>query len=229
MIGARFGRWTIIAASDEIKSERKTWLCRCDCGTERSKNLSALKAGLSLSCGCYNREQSSKKHKRHGLSKSKIYGVWKNMRKRCYCKTSCDYYLYGARGITVCDSWLHFDNFYADMGDLPFVVAQLDRIDSNGNYCPENCKWSTPTENVRNRRDNRLIEFNGETRCMTEWEELLGMPRNMIYSRMKLGWDVNKTMTTPPQKRGMASKEGFEYNGKQHKWISRVPQKAVVL
>jgi hypothetical protein len=122
-----------------------------------------------------------------------------------------------------------FDNFYADMGDLPFAGAQIDRIDSNGNYCPENCKWSTPTENVRNRRDNRLIEFNGETRCMTEWEELLGMPRNMIYSRMKSGWSLEKTMTTPPKKTGLAARSDFQYNDKQHKWIGRVPQKAVML
>ena len=220
MIGQKFNRWTVIATSDIRKNNRPAHLCRCDCGTEKVLLLSMLKNGSSKSCGCYNREQSSKKHKTHGLTKMPIYTVWKNMLKRCLYEGSKDYYLYGARGISVCDRWLKFQNFFDDIGDVPFALAQLDRIDCDGNYEPDNCRWSTATENMRNRRGNNYITFEGETHCVTEWEEKCGMPRNMITTRLKAGWDLFKAMNTPPKKTGIAAREGFRYADTQHKWAS---------
>lgn len=218
MIGQRFGRWTVISPSEVRKNRCKLWLCKCDCGTERLVNLSAAKAGQSMSCGCLNRERSSQKHKQHGLTKDKIYSVWKSMRRRCGNPDAADYYLYGARGIKVCDRWQTFANFYADMGNLPFDGAQIDRIDTDGDYCPENCRWTTATENMRNRRMNHFITYQGETRCITEWEQIKGLPRDRINMRLKAGWSLEKAMETPVKKTGIAARSDFQYSDSQHKW-----------
>lgn len=146
-------RWTVISVPIFRKNNRPASLCRCECGTERIMVVPAIRAGQSKSCGCFNREQSSKKHKTHGLTLTPIYTVWKNMLHRCEKPAARDYYLYGARGITVCERWHTFQNFFDDMGAVPFASAQLDRIDCNGNYEHHNCRWVTPSENQRNRRD----------------------------------------------------------------------------
>lgn len=218
MVGDKHYRWTVISESNEKRNGRRLWLCQCECGTERLKLLTEIKHGLSKSCGCYNREQSSKKHAEHGKSKDPIYTVWKNMKKRCNYEGSCDYYLYGARGIKVCDRWLTFANFYEDMGDIPFPGAQIDRIDTNGDYTPENCRWTTATQNMRTRRMNHYITYQGETRCITEWEEIKGFPREKIRTRLKAGWTLEEAMETPVKKTGIAARPDFQYSDSQHKW-----------
>lgn len=209
MIGQKFNRWTIVAESEVKLNKRTTYLCRCDCGTEKLQQGSMVKHGHTKSCGCFNREQSSKKHRQHGLSLTPIYGVWKNMMKRCNYIGSKDYYLYGGRGIAVCERWHTFQNFYDDMGDIPFPHAQLDRMDVNGDYENRNCKWATPAENQHNRRDNRLLTYRGETLCLGEWEQKTGFPRNMLHSRLSRGWTMERAVETPPMMRGGAMKAGY--------------------
>lgn len=199
----QYGRWTVLERYPRDERKRYMALCKCECGTERVVDYQQVRAGSSKSCGCLNREKSSARHKTHGLTKSPIYSVWKNMKRRCTNPDAKDFYLYGGRGISVCERWMDFNNFYADMGDIPFKSAQLDRIDSDGNYEPSNCKWSSPSEQMRNRRDNRMIEHNGEYLCLTDWESKAGFPRNMLYSRLKNGWSFDKAINTPPRVRSV--------------------------
>jgi len=118
----------------------------------------------SRSCGTS--FKNTKNAKQNGMSNSKIYSIWVGMKRRCNYEKHSNYGHYGARGIKVCDRWLDFQNFYADMGDIPFPDAQLDRIDNNGNYEQGNCHWVTPAENNQNKRSNVIVEINGKNVCL---------------------------------------------------------------
>lgn len=117
------------------------------------------------------------------------------MKLRCFKKDSRDYRLYGGRGISVCDRWLSFDNFISDMGQRPTSKHMLDRIDNNGDYSPENCRWATPVEQARNKRNNHLVPVNGRLVTLAEAQELTGVEQTTIRQRINLGWDAEKAAT----------------------------------
>lgn len=161
--GQRFGRLVAVEYSHKDKRGKSMWKCECDCGNKTVKNLILLRKGATKSCGCLLKECGKKLaakfsglNKTHGDSSSQEYVAWQNMKKRCFNSSSCDYYLYGARGITVCDRWLDYDNFLSDVGRKPAPNYQLDRIDNLGNYEPGNCRWVTPSENLQNSRLAKL-------------------------------------------------------------------------
>jgi hypothetical protein len=183
------------------KGVRK-WKCRCHCGKEFVTIPASVKNGATTSCGCNHRAVSAalgKKKATHGMSKSKEYKIWAHMKQRCYDAKSKEYKYYGARGISVCDRWLtSFPNFIADMGPRPSDKHSIDRVDNNGNYCPDNCKWSTVIEQRRNRRGRRWLTFNGQTRIAAEWSEITGIPRSLIIQRIdKNGYSVEEALTLP--------------------------------
>ena len=121
------------------------------------------------------------------------HSIWRGMRDRCNHHPD-----YAGRGITVCERWVSsFANFFADMGPRPSRNHTIDRIDNNGNYEPENCRWATPSEQARNRRSSKLLTFHGETRTQAEWAEVLGLPEKRIYARLARGWSVERTLSTP--------------------------------
>jgi len=130
---------------------------------------------------------------------TKEYNAWRNMKARCYSKNDVCYYLYGERGIKVCKRWLDsFTNFTQDMGPAPTKYHSLDRIDNNRDYEPSNCKWSTASEQQRNKRNNSNYTYNGKTMCLSAWSAELGINRTTLKSRLKVyGWPIERAFAEP--------------------------------
>ena len=150
--------------------------------------------------------------------KIKGYTSWQAMNQRCYNKNQKAYKNYGGRGIRVCDRWrgkTGFLNFIADMGERPTSVHTLDRIDNNGNYEASNCRWATRAEQNRNKRDNKLLTYGGVTKTVSEWGESLGSDVNLVNSRLRYGWDVDRALTTPPKR---SSKKGVIWESSKRRW-----------
>jgi hypothetical protein len=134
-------------------------------------------------------------HARAG-KKTPTYNAWREMRRRCtVCGRPSDIY-YASRGISVCDRWGSFDKFLKDMGEKP-EGSSLDRIDSNGNYCPSNCRWASPTQQSRNRRSALMLEYKGQTKCLKEWAEHIGINYQTAHTRFQSGWSIAQIIETP--------------------------------
>ena len=187
--GQRFGR--LVA----LHTENGKWRCLCDCGAQKLVFSENLTSGNTQSCGCLLLES----RKKHGRSGTPMYKVWLGMRQRCYLQSCRQFNNYGGRGIRVCERWKDFENFLADMGERP-DGAQIDRIDNNGNYAPENCRWATQKQNMRNTRHNRLIEWRGETLPLAAWAERLGINERTFTNRLNRGWPLERAMTEPINK-----------------------------
>lgn len=206
LIGQRFGILTVIEDAGNDQRGNSLWLCQCDCGNTKVIRGSKLKEGQNLSCGCqwhaYNekRNEGIRKSKiTHGLSGRRLYYIYDNMMKRCYDQKSEKYPNYGGRGIIVCEEWRTDRQAFFDwaMSSGYSDDLTIDRIDVNGNYCPDNCRWATPKEQANNRTSNRYLEYNGETHTVIEWAELLGIPPGALYARIENGWTTEKALTTP--------------------------------
>jgi hypothetical protein len=200
--GTVFGRWTVIGP--ERPRSIRSYLCRCDCGNTGTVRKEKLLNGTSRSCGCLQREQLTT----HGLTagavrqQSREYWIWNSMVQRCTNSKSVGYSNYGGRGITVCDRWRSFENFFADMGPRPTALHSIERRDNDKGYAPDNCHWATRQEQNRNRRNTRWITANGETRCLAQWARSLGCTNGTILARIKLGWPEDRAVTTPVRKFG---------------------------
>lgn len=130
---------------------------------------------------------------KHGFSRTKPYKAWTDMKYRCYNPNKKEYEHYGGRGITVCDSWLNsFENFWNDMGKDYREELSLDRIDNNGNYCPENCRWTDKKTQARNRRVSRMLQTPFGEMCISELAEKAGLTHHLIQNRLKMGWDISR-------------------------------------
>lgn len=199
--GSRFGRLTAVAETPRDGTP-VTWLFRCDCGAEVTSSAAKVKRGHTKSCGCLNRERASQRLLRHGHGnrKSREYRVWCCLKARCHNPRSSSYPDYGARGITVCARWLGrdgFTNFLADMGTCPSSDHSIDRLNNSQGYSPENCAWRTRVEQMNNRRGNVTLTHNGETLTLSQWSRRLNIKRATLNARVRMGWDVTRTLTTP--------------------------------
>lgn len=194
--GIKYGKLTALHQTE--KGRYAKYMCRCDCGVEKVIHKSALVGGLTNSCGCWASEQLADRNTTHGMSKTAEYVIWAAIKRRCYLVTTKEYARYGARGIRVSDEWLNsFEAFFRDMGKRPEGLS-IERIDNDGNYCKENCRWATPTEQANNRRSSRLINFNGTIKTLMQWSKETGFKQFTISQRIdKLGWSIEDALTKP--------------------------------
>ena len=169
LIGKRHGRIVVVEYLGLRKRtdgrNNKIWLCRCDCGNEKIYTTNEIQNGHIKSCGCYKKQYLHEKFWRGG--RSKLYDVWKQMCKRCYDENSRYYYNYGGRGISICEEWQDIDGYYrfkewAEQNGYQEGLT-IDRIDNNGDYCPENCSWETMKHQSNNKRNNRRFTIDGVT------------------------------------------------------------------
>jgi hypothetical protein len=196
--GLHFERLFVLHRSSAKGQGRVKFLCKCDCGNLVEILSDQLKSGKTKSCGCLQKERASQSNKTHGLSRTPEYIAWKDMISRCCNENNQYYYNYGGRGIKVCDRWSEVENFIEDMGLRLGKNYELDRIENNGNYEPGNCRWTTRIVNMRNKRTNLVIEFNGESKTASEWSEVTGIACNVIANRIsRYGWSVEKALTEP--------------------------------
>lgn len=195
LAGRRFDRLFVV--NYVPSSKNAAWRCLCDCGnwtTVRADHLVQLRV---RSCGCLMREVAGRLHLMHGETRARMlsreYRCWWAMHCRCNDKRDPRY---GGRGIAVCERWTAFVNFVADMGRCPKGMS-IDRIDNDLGYSPENCRWADHRSQSRNRSSNRRLTLHGKTLCIAEWCEEVGLPRTTVLTRLKRGWSVEETLTTP--------------------------------
>lgn len=197
LTGIRTGR---LVAMEAVGTDGNSvfWRCNCDCGKETVMRSHQFTSGRVVSCGCYMREQVSKRSTKHGMHGSREYRSWDAMKNRCTNHSHKHFSRYGGRGITFCDRWSDFKNFIADMGPMPAGNYTIDRKDNNGNYCPENCVWATRKEQARNRNCLKRFTHDGKTLTITEWSEITGIKAGTISTRIHAKkWSVEKAVTTP--------------------------------
>lgn len=204
--GQQFGRWTVVRRANDRISDGGThytqYECECECGVKRLVTSSSLKSGRSTSCGCYHSEVSAQVCKRnfrtHGETKSRLYQIYAGIKKRCGNPNASNYADYGGRGIAICDEWANswssfrdwaLNNGYTD--DL-----SIDRIDVNGNYEPNNCRWVACVVQANNRRSSRYITYNNETHTVSEWAKILNIPYKSLHKKLSKGMTLDKIATT---------------------------------
>lgn len=204
LMGKVFTRLTVV---EKVETDKKGnhWKCVCSCGKELIVRGGNLTNNTTKSCGCYKNDKFKelldsgggyKFPKTHGFTGKLSKQVWDGMMARCYNPDLKQYHNWGGRGITVCERWHTYENFALDMGEPPDGL-KLERTDNNGNYTPENCIWATDIEQNRNRRNNRLLTYKGETKCVTAWAEELKVNPKTLYTRVYLGWTDEQVLGTP--------------------------------
>lgn len=205
----KFGKLTAIEKVESKlsgKQKRSTWLFKCDCGNLKEINKHSVMRGLVVSCGCYLNEIRGSSSLKHGLSDSRLYQCWLDMKHRCYydfsknSKEYKSYRNYGGRGIKVCEEWLD-----ESFGSLNFInwslnngysdKLTLDRINVNGDYEPSNCRWISVKEQCRNKRNNRFLEIGGVRMILKDWMNLYNINRNTFYYRKKKGLSDEEALT----------------------------------
>lgn len=187
--GNIYGRLKVLCSAGNAK-HHALWVCVCDCGNKIKATGTHLRTGHTTSCGC--------SRIKHGLAGTKQYSAWSAMLARCYNINNCNFKNYGARGISVCDRWKDsLSNFILDMG-VPDLKMSLERINVNGNYEPNNCRWATSIDQSRNKRASNIIEFNGLKMCASSWAEKIGINRSTLENRLTVrGWSIEKSLTEP--------------------------------
>lgn len=205
LINGKFGRLTVLELHS-IKKGATQWLCKCQCGKKTVVGVGDLRNGHTKSCGCLHLEiiNNGKANFKHGMEGTIFFSKWAGIKRRCLNKNDKRYNNYGGRGIKVCDRWLSFINFRDDMYQSYLEHynkfgknTSIDRINNNGNYEPNNCKWSTQREQCNNKNNNVLITYKGETLTIKQWANKLNISNTTLWNRLNtLHWSVKKSLTT---------------------------------
>lgn len=201
----RFGK--LVVLEYRIRKPFSVWLCRCDCGKEKEITAGNLSSGKTNSCGCLFKElwDKNKWTQTHGLSHTPIYNVWATMKARCSNPKSDSYKRYGGRGITVCERWNKFENFYEDMKDGYKKGLTLDRKNNDSGYEHLNCRWVTYREQANNTRKNHWITYKGKTKTISQWAQDLGLQSRVLNLRIvRHKWNIERALTTPLRVRSKA-------------------------
>jgi len=198
LTGKRFSRLKVVSRAQNDKYGGAQWLCLCDCGGSTIVAGGALKGKRTKSCGCYNREQAAIRLTTHGLTQHPLFKIWCGMRKRCRAEKSDNYKYYGGRGIKVCNAWQKFEPFYLwsiSSGYKKFLT--IDRVNPEGDYSPDNCRWATWGEQQRNKRNSIKIKnpASGESHCAAEWSRRLGGNKSLVSLRLSAGWPEERAIT----------------------------------
>lgn len=200
MINELYGRLTVLR-----KTDRPSYYeCACSCGNLKVVRAGHLKSGATQSCGCIRGEVSRTRNvasAKHGMHSSPTYASWQSMRTRCLNERSDNFSRYGGRGIKICAEWDSFQAFMDDMGERP-EGSTLDRIETDGDYTPSNCRWATMKVQENNKRNNVLVEHDGKTMTISQWADESGLPYHTIRARLRMGWPPSEALTmTPSRKR----------------------------
>jgi len=200
MTGLKFGRLTVVKFAESDNHRRAIWLCSCTCGNNSLVAGANLRVGYTKSCGCLKEELNTGLTLQNGKP-SRLYRIWSTMKQRCLNSNHPKHDCYGGRGIKIYAEWMEFKAFHDwAMSNGYQDNLTIDRINNDGHYGPDNCRWATLKEQARNRRDNRNIVYQGDTKTMTEWSEILGMNYNTLRSRIDVGWTVEKAFNKPTTK-----------------------------
>lgn len=203
LTGKRFGR-LVVKNFDYVKNNAYYWICVCDCGNEKSICSTHFKSHKTSSCSCYNKDVVSKRRKTHGKTNTRLYKVWRGLIDRCLYKSHKYYKDYGDRGIKICDEWLGdvgFKNFYnwaiengynenAKRGD-----CTIDRINNDGNYEPNNCRWVDLKIQQNNTRKTKKILYNNKYMSLFEISQICKIDKKIIYRRLLRGWSIDRATT----------------------------------
>ena len=196
--GNVYGRWTVKSLIK--KDGRRYWLCECDCGVEKVVDGRSLRKGQSKSCGCLKAKDVGDRFRTHGLTGTALFRVWINMKQRCYDSHHRAFHNYGGRGITVCDEWLDdpiaFVRWAENNGWSDGLT--IDRIDNDGSYSPDNCRFVTYTVQARNKRTSVFVEYGGQEMCFADFvDKYCTVNQNAARGRLRLGWSLEKIAKTP--------------------------------
>lgn len=191
LTGQKFNKLTVVSRAESRRQPSGKlvtyWKCKCDCGNITEVKACDLKDGHTISCGC--------SHIKHGYAnKERLYDIWKNMKRRCYDPKNKRYEQYGGKGIIVCKEWLdnymNFRNWAMSNGYNDNLT--IDRINVNGNYEPNNCRWATMSEQQNNVTRNRILKYKGEEKTMSEWAKKYNIPYSKFNKRIQMGWNIEK-------------------------------------
>lgn len=192
--GLRFGRLKVIEFAGKQYGNKNYWRCICDCGNIKDVYQSNLTCGITHSCGCLAKERFTRRT--HGQRHNKIYKIWESMKRRCNSEKSQRYACYGGRGIKYTPEWEKFEGFYDWAVSSGYVEGlSLDRINPDGNYEPNNCRWIPLKEQAYNKTNSVKFTYNGTTKCLSEWANIYDIPYERLYQRIfKLGYSFEEAI-----------------------------------